>query len=150
MAQSTALGLDFSVGEHFEKLLRSLGRKVHEPSRKGNVFFLLATFRRYLFQLNENSVALVLQSCLGGSASQFQVEYQSHNHFRFTVSCKQVGFSIYNPRRIIGSSFDVYFHLWSNGAPIWEREKRIWEAEEAKRWTEVVSKQGKKIHEIIL
>jgi hypothetical protein len=25
----------------------------------------------------------------------------------------------------IGKSFDVYFHHWNNGAPHWEREKRI-------------------------
>lgn len=41
---------------------------------------------------------------------------------------------------VIGASFDVYFHLWSNGAPHWEHEKRLWEAEEAKKWTTVLSK----------
>lgn len=54
--------LDFSYGERFEAdLLSSTGRRIHDPCRYGRgQFFLLATFRRYLFQLNEVSVALAL------------------------------------------------------------------------------------------
>jgi hypothetical protein len=138
--------LDFGIGKAFEHdVHRKTRRLVHSYSRFARGFYLLATFRRYLFQLNEESVALALQSCLGGYAKSFRVSYQSHNHFRFTVSCKAVGFSIYNLRRFIGDSFDVYFHLWSNGAPHWEREKRLWEAEEAKQWTKVLSKSQKRV-----
>jgi hypothetical protein len=39
----------------------------------------------------------------------------------------------------------MYFHLWSNGAPHREREKRIWEAEEAKQWSKVLSKNQKRL-----
>ena len=145
--------LDFEVGDRFEDLLvNRTGRKVHDfppSSGKGarsgrKQFFLLATFRRHLFQLNEDTVGIALQSCLGGIASEFQVAYQSHNHFRFSVSCKYIGFKIYKLRRFTGRSFDVYFHLWSNGAPHWEREKRLWEEEERKLWSTVVSKHQKK------
>jgi hypothetical protein len=136
--------LDFGIGKASEHdVHRKTGRLVHSYSLFEKGFYLLATFRRYLFQLNEESVAIALQSCLGGLAKSFRVSYQSHTHFRFTVSCKAVGFAIYNLRRFIRDSFDVYFHLWSNGAPHWEREKRLWEAEEAKQWTKVLSKNKK-------
>jgi hypothetical protein len=138
--------LDFDVGKRFENDLYSLtGLRIHGRSRRENSFFPLATFRRYLFQLIEDSVPLALHSCLGGFESDFQVEYQSPNHFRFSVSCKDVGFAIYKLRRFVGKAFDVYFHLWSNGAPHWEREKRIWEAEEAKKWSLVLSKKQKRV-----
>jgi hypothetical protein len=39
----------------------------------------------------------------------------------------------------------VYFHLWSSGAPHWEREKRLWEAEEAKKWEKVMSRSQKRM-----
>jgi hypothetical protein len=52
--------LDFDVGKNFElELCRSLGKAVHDSSSGGR-FLLLATFRRYLFQLNEFSVAVAL------------------------------------------------------------------------------------------
>jgi hypothetical protein len=86
---------------------------------------------------------LALQSCLGGLAQEFCVSYQSHNHFKSTVSCKTICSAIYKLRGFIGSSFDVYFHLWSNNAPHWEREKRLWEAEEDKQWSRVLSKNQK-------
>jgi len=132
--------MDFPIGKEFEiDIRRRFGSLVHHesPSSRGS-FFLLATFRRFLFRLTEESVALVLQSCLGGHAPFFHVVEVSRNHFRFSVSCKAVGFAIYALHRVIGSSFDVYFHLWSNGAPHWEREKRLWEEEEAKKWYDVL------------
>lgn len=47
-------------------------------------------------------------------------------------------------KRFIGSSFDVYFHLWNNGVSHWEREKRLWEEEHEKEWSTVLSKKQKR------
>jgi hypothetical protein len=119
--------LEFNVGKFFEEdLFRSKGRKIHASNKAGTNFD-------------------ALQSCLNGSALDFLVTFQSHNHFKLSVSCKTVGFAIYEFERFTSRSFDVYFHLWSNDAPHWEREKRLWEAEEAKRWSQVVSKQQKNV-----
>jgi hypothetical protein len=50
--------LDFDVGKHFENDLYSLtGLRIQCRSRRENSFLLLATFKRYLFQLTEDSVA---------------------------------------------------------------------------------------------
>ena len=126
--------LDFSLRCKFEdEVDRHFGTLVHHspPSADGS-FFLLVTFHRFLFRLTEDSVSLALQACLGGRAAGFHVKFLSTNHFRFSVSCKQVGFNVYRLRRVITSQFYVYFHLWSNGMPNWEREKRLWEEEQEK------------------
>ncbi|KAG2538408.1 hypothetical protein PVAP13_9NG430000 [Panicum virgatum] len=143
--QDLADHLDFSPGLSFQKeVCQRFGRSVHHPSSSPDgSFLLLATFRRYTFWLTEDLVALALQSCLSGTASGFHVKFQSDRHFRFSVSCKDVGFHVYWLRRFIGASFDVYFHLWSNGAPPWEREKLLWEQEQLKEWTFVQSKKQK-------
>ena len=129
--------LDFEPGRKFqEEICRFFGKSVHHPSSSpSGSFFLLVNFRRYTFRLTEDSVSQVLQACLGGSAACFHVTFLSDRHFRFSISCKAVGFRIYNLRHVIGSCFDVYFHLWSNGAPNWEREKFLWELEQEKEWT---------------
>ena len=123
--------LDLSHGRAFEEEVdRRFGSLVHHPSPSANgSFFLLATFRHFLFRLTEDSVSLALQSCLGGRASGFHVQFLSTNHFHFSVSYKQVGFHVYRLQRVITSQFDIYFHLWSNGTPNWEKEKRLWEEE---------------------
>jgi hypothetical protein len=61
--------LDFSIGKDFEKeTLLSVGRGIHNSVGNDKGFHLLATFRRYLFRLEENTIAIALQSCLGGLA----------------------------------------------------------------------------------
>ncbi|TVU17546.1 hypothetical protein EJB05_33589, partial [Eragrostis curvula] len=144
MGSSSELGAnwDFSHGKRFQReVLERFRSGVHHPSSSlDGSFFLLATFRRYTFRLTEDSVSLALQSCLGGSAAGFHVKFLSDRHFRFSVASKAVGFHVYNLRRFIGSTFDVYFHLWNDGVAHWERDKRIWEEEQAKEWTLVTRK----------
>ncbi|KAJ1255823.1 hypothetical protein BS78_K154700 [Paspalum vaginatum] len=137
--------LDFNTGLQFQDEVRRIFKSpVHHPLPSSNgSFLLLVTFRRFLFRLTEESVALALQSCLGGRAECFHVKFLSNNHFRFSVFSKEVGFYVYKLRRVIGPSFDCFFHLWSNGAPHWEREKLAWEIEQQKLWTEVRRKKPK-------
>lgn len=47
-------------------------------------------------------------------------------------------------KRFIGSNFDVYFFLWSNGALHWECEKFLWEQEQLREWTYIQSKKQKR------
>jgi hypothetical protein len=67
----------------------------------------------------------------------------SNNHFCLFVFSKDVGFLIYKLRRVITTQLDIYFHLWNNGSPHWEREKRAWEIEQKKEWTRVMSRAKK-------
>lgn len=136
----------FYPGARFhDEVLDLFNSSVHHPSSSvEGSFFLLATFRRYTFRLTEESVSFALASCLEGSPAGFHVQFLSDRHFRFSVSCKRVGFHVYALRRFIGTSFDVYFHLWNNGVPHWEREKRLWEEEQEKEWTTILSKKQKK------
>ena len=53
---------------------------------------------------------------------------------------------VYNLKCFIGDCFDVYFFLWSNGAPHWEREKFLWEQEQLREWTHIQSKRNKDKH----
>ena len=138
--------LDFNLGLEFQEEIRErFGSPVHHPlPTPDGSFLLLVTFWRFLFHLTEESVALALQSCLGGCAANFHVRFLSNNHFHFSVFSKPVGFQIYKLRRVITSSFDAYFHLWNNGTRHWEREKRAWELEQEKEWTTVLSKSAKR------
>jgi len=137
--------LDFSLGRKFEdEVDHRFGTLVHHsPPLADGSFFLLVTFHHFLFRLTEDSVSLALQACLGGPAVGFHVKFLSTDHFRFSVTCKQARFHVYRLRRVITSQFDVNFHLWSNGMPNWEREKRLWEEEPEKEWSTVLSKSTK-------
>ena len=42
------------------------------------------------------------------------------------------------------STFDIYFHLWNNGTPHWEKGKRAWKIELENEWTRVMSKNEKR------
>jgi hypothetical protein len=138
---------DFSPGKRFEaEVLHKFSSLVHHPSSSPDgSFFLLVVFRRFLFRLTEDSVALALHCCLGGAPAGFHVTYQSDCHFRFSVASKHVGLLIRSLRRITTAHFDVYFHfhLWRGGGDNWELEKR-WDKEEEASWTTVLSPKNKR------
>ena len=125
-------------------VLADLGAPVHHPSSSpAGSFSLLAVFRRYTFRLTEDSVSLALHACLGGAPAGFHVTYIQDRHFRFVVSCKQVGFKVCDLKRVITEHFDVYFHLWRDGGARWIGELKRWNREEEAGWTKVTRKKGK-------
>jgi hypothetical protein len=69
---------------------------------------------------------LALYSVLGGSPAGFHVVEESDRHFRFSIASKKVGFMVLALKRIISTSFDVYFALWRNGSPNWRKEYALW------------------------
>ena len=137
---------DFDAGKCFQdKVLSSLNSSVHHPSSTPcGSFSLLAVFRRFTFRLTVETVSLALHACLGGSPVGFHVSYVQDRHFRFVVSCKQVGFMVCNLKRFITDHFDVYFHLWRDGWDSWVREERRWLREEAQSCNEVSYRKKKK------
>lgn len=75
-----------------------------------DLFFSAGHFSPIPLSIDRGLSFLALQSCLGGRAAGFHVQFLSTNHFRFSVYCK-VGFHVYCLRRVITSQFDVYFLL---------------------------------------
>ncbi|KAM0930964.1 hypothetical protein ACQ4PT_000663 [Festuca glaucescens] len=64
---SLAMGLDFSLGSVFKSdVKRKFGSTVH-PLGKANHFLLVVSFGRSKFKLDEFSVSLALESCIGAS-----------------------------------------------------------------------------------
>jgi hypothetical protein len=55
-----------------------------------------------------------------------------------------VGFHVHSLRRFIGDHFDAYFHLWRDGTANWEKEKRLWDLEQEREWSEVMSRSKKR------
>jgi hypothetical protein len=56
-------------------------------------------------------MSLMLQSCLGGSVTDFNVIWQQHWCFQFSVSCKNVGIMIHNLKSFTGKFFSIHFTL---------------------------------------
>ncbi|CAL5047975.1 unnamed protein product [Urochloa decumbens] len=136
---------NFEEVQKFQARARKVARRSvhHASSSPIGSFALLAVFRRYTFRLTEASVSLALHACLGGAPAGFHVCYIKERHFKFVVSCKSVGFMVYELKRVITEQFDVYFHLWRDGGANWAREERIWNKEEDLSWTKVLSKKEK-------
>lgn len=89
-------------------------------------------------------MGLLLQSCLGGSASDLCVAQIGDRVFRFKVSSKAVGFHIYHLKSYQCDSFVVYFNLWSEGGPRSEIEAQRWEQEQDSEWTLVTNRKKEK------
>lgn len=76
-------------------------------------FWLFASFARSKIKLVPKNVSLILQSILGGVASDFAVVEVKDWIFKFSVFSREVGILIYNLKVVSDASFKVAFHLWN-------------------------------------
>jgi hypothetical protein len=103
--------LDQSHGIQFSSKVRSLFNAPVAGSARG--FWLVASFSRSRFRLNEDSVSKILHSTLGGSPSSFSVLELEDRLFKFAVFDRRVGLHIYAMKFFACDSFKVFFHLWN-------------------------------------
>lgn len=97
---------DFSPGNRFQaEVLHKFSSSVHHTSSSPNGSFLLVVFQRYLFRLTEDSVAMALHCCLGGTPAGFHVTFLKERHFYFSVASKHVGLFVRALRRITTDHF---------------------------------------------
>lgn len=143
--------LSFDPGINFASLVSTrFGCPVSPPKASSpSAFHLVVSFGRSAIRLNEVSVAMILQSCLGGVAKNFNVFFLSGWMFSFCVSCKQVGFMVYNLKSFACKSFSVFFHLWGNGGPNWRKDYDLWLREQEAEWTVVGSKSKKSYAQVV-
>lgn len=87
------------------------------PSTPSHELFLVLSFGRCAYRLNELSMACILQAVLGGNASDFHVRSLRDRVFRFSVATPVIGFHIYNLRSFECSKFKSFFDLWHGGWP---------------------------------
>jgi hypothetical protein len=110
------LDLQAEIWRKFHQIVGfSKGSSSHE-------FFLVASFGRCKFRLDSDSIGFLLQVALGGLASEFHVIQFSVRVFRFSISCREVGFLINHLQFFKCESFIVYFHLWNIGGANWKKE----------------------------
>ncbi|TVU13907.1 hypothetical protein EJB05_37343, partial [Eragrostis curvula] len=128
--------LDFLPGIHFQDLVvqRFGPSAVVSSSSPDGEFFLVASFSRSAIRINEDSASMILQSCLGGQAKDFRVSLLRDWCFRFSVSCKDIGFMVYRLGSVITKHFALFFALWSNGGPDSIRQKKIWDTIQDEEW----------------
>jgi hypothetical protein len=133
--------LDFAPGLQIQRVVEEhFSSPVSFHTSSSREFFLVVTFGRSAIRLNEDSVSLILQSCLGGVAKDFKVAHPSRMCFRFLVFSKSVGFLVYNLKFYKCSKFAGFFDLWGDGGPNWIREHHCWLEESQASWTYVGSK----------
>ncbi|EEE54483.1 hypothetical protein OsJ_01595 [Oryza sativa Japonica Group] len=130
-------GWNFDFGKSFSAQVQNLFNSSVHFSKffSKRPFFLVVDFIRFNFCLTEKSVAVALQSCLGGTPFGFHVSHLKNNSFCFQVCSKQVGFHILSFKNFISKDFHARFFLWRDGRPNWRWEFSQWQKEEADMWT---------------
>jgi hypothetical protein len=118
-------------------------------STSASPFLLVASFGRSAIRLNEDSIGLLLQAAIGGKAHDFNVIHLSSSMFHFSVSCKDVGFMVYNLKSFVCKEFAVYFFISGRGGPNWRRDHALWCLEQEAKWTLVGSKSKKSFADVV-
>lgn len=130
----STLDLDFSPGAMFaDDVFRHSCFSVH-PMDHRRPFIMVVSFSQHVFRLSEDSVAVVLESAIGGSTIDLVVKQVKDSVFSFSVSCKQVGFHILDLWSYKFPSFKCLFHLCCNGGPNWYREYFQWRKQCDAEW----------------
>ena len=114
--------LDFSIGHQFRSKVRHLFASSVSPVSSYRCFYLVVSFGRASFCLDELNVSLALSAVLGVAYDEIGTSVLAGRVFKFAVSSKEVGFLICNLRSIDCKMFKCYFHLWGHGGPNWMRE----------------------------
>jgi hypothetical protein len=78
---------------------------------------MAVSFGQAKFKLQNASVSLALESCLGGLSDDLSVIQLRDRVFRFSVGTRSVGFMVHSLKSFSCDAFKCYFHLWSNGGP---------------------------------
>jgi hypothetical protein len=115
-----------------------------EAGKDQEEFLLVAEFTRSQIRLTEESVSTILLACFGGRASLFKVKLLQNWSFKFSVSSKEVGFSIIKGGNISLPLLNVNSLLWGNGGPnsCWELDRYLQEKED--EWTHVFRRHPRK------
>jgi hypothetical protein len=132
---SLSMGVDFTPGMNFAKEIKRLFHSTVHPSTRSKAFTMVVSFGRASFRLDEDSVAIALESAIGGLCGSLKVQLISERVFSFRVASKKVGFHIIDMRWFSCNKFKCFFHLWSDGGPNWRREFSSWKKECAQEWT---------------
>lgn len=132
-------GLDFQATVHDR--FGSLAFVTSPPYVRD--FFLVVSFSRSAIRLDENSVALILQSVLGRNASDFRLLHQSSWIFQFSVSSKNIGVMVRRLDKFIFKYLALFFSRWRDGGPDFIKEKKKWDLEQQAEW-HTVSRSSKR------
>ncbi|CAN6344139.1 unnamed protein product [Urochloa humidicola] len=133
---ASSLVLDYRSSLDFQALVRDrhgASFQVSSSTSSGD-FLMVVSFSRSAFRLDNDFVALILQSVLGGNAPNFRVIHQADWTFRFSVSCKLVGLMIHRLRSFSCKAFAIHFTLWRDGGLDSVREKAKYDLEQEAEW----------------
>lgn len=128
--------LDPSVWVVFQDLIRARFGPASSVTSPDGHFFLIASFSRCSFHLDESSVAAILQSVLGGCAEDFRVQSQAFMNFKFSVANKHIGLMVHCLTPFVGYLPFISLSV-RDGGPNFLKEKTKWDLEQEAQWTHI-------------